>query len=65
MKGSMNLPGWEKTSGSSSRTAKLNDEQVREIRRSTATHKELGQKYGMHPQAIYKVRARITYRDVK
>lgn len=44
--------------------SKLTEDQVREIRSSNLGLSELGRKYGVSPQAIQKIRKRITWKEV-
>lgn len=47
------------------RMRRLTDEQVREIRVSTSTQRELGRRFGISQEAINCIKSRKTYRDVE
>jgi DNA-binding transcriptional regulator YiaG len=62
---SLTLPGWESTRGVLSRTAKLTEDQVREIRARKESIAKAAKRYGVSTRTIEKVRARRTYWEVK
>ena len=47
LRGKLSLPGWESTRGESSRTAKLTEDAVRDIRSSTLSRAKLAKKHGI------------------
>jgi hypothetical protein len=64
-RGSMSLKGWESTQGVKSRTAKLTEDQVREIRARNESIAKSAKRYGVSTKTIEKVRSRKTYWSVK
>lgn len=59
------LIGNRLTRGEAHHKSKLTEEKVREIRRSTATHRELSARYGVRTNMIYRIRARIAWKHVE
>jgi transposase-like protein len=50
--------------GEKNPATKLTPDAVRQIRESDESRSVLAQRYGVHPQSIYHVRAGVTHREV-
>ena len=44
--------------------AKLTDDDVREVRHSTDSYREIGGRYGISPHTVFRVKHRLSYKDV-
>jgi len=65
-KGSLSLRGWESSRGENHRTAKLTDDDVRQIRRlfGTMPHKDIAAKFGVHKSVISHIKTRKRWSHV-
>lgn len=61
----LTLRGWEKTSGTHSRNAKLTEARVRFIRRTSLPDSVIAKRLGVSVHTVWACRIGKTYREVK
>lgn len=64
LRGKNSMTGWESTRGEGSRTAKLTDDDVREIRASSLSNEKLAKRYDVCRQQISKIKKRKAWGHV-
>lgn len=64
MSGTLSLPGWQSTRGTSSPNAKLTDARVRFIRRTSLSTTTIARVLGVNYETVRKVRLGRSYCDV-